>query len=293
MAPTTVPAPTTNIASTDFSQTNVQVAGVDEPDIVKNDGKYVYTISGQNLYIVDAYPVNEAKILSTIKFNSQPQDMFIYGKELIVFGQNTNINALPIYQTFHRQSDYTFFKVFDLTDPTNPRLVRDLNFEGDYHDARLINNDVYFLTDNYQWQTLGDEPLPRIIENGQVITAAKSTARFNYPSVYYFPVPYPSYNFTTLTAINISDNTKPVNSEVYVLPYSNSVYVSANNFYLTYTKYVSDYALMMNVMKDLVYSKLSAADQNRMVEIQAIDSSVMSDGGKSNLINQLRIKNQA
>ncbi len=280
-------APTTDIASTDFSQTNIQVAGVDEADIVKNDGKYVYTISGQNLYIVDAYPAAEAKVLATIKFNSRPQNMFIQGRDLIVFGQNTNMSALPIYQTMRRQSDYTFFKVFDLTNPVSPKLVRDLNFEGDYHDARLIGNYVYFLTDNYQFQIMGDSALPKIIENGAVITANKSTARFNYPNVYYFSIPYPSYNFTTLAAINISDNNKAITSEVYILPYSQSIYVSANNAYLTYTKYVSDYALMMGVMKDLVFNKLSAADQNRIIAIQAIDGSIMSDSEKGNKINQL------
>src|SRR5947209_7146336 len=38
----------------DYSKTNVQVAGVDEPDFVKNDGKYFYTISGNSVEIVDA-----------------------------------------------------------------------------------------------------------------------------------------------------------------------------------------------------------------------------------------------
>jgi inhibitor of cysteine peptidase len=44
------------IGSPDYSQTNIQVAGVDEPDFVKNDARYIYVISGSTLTIVDAYP---------------------------------------------------------------------------------------------------------------------------------------------------------------------------------------------------------------------------------------------
>ena len=44
--------------------TNIQVAGVDEPDIVKNDDKYIYTISGSTLAIIDAYPAAGASIIS-------------------------------------------------------------------------------------------------------------------------------------------------------------------------------------------------------------------------------------
>ena len=45
-----------------YSQTNVQVEGVDEPDIIKNDGKYIYTVAGnkkrQNLSNPQSSSVN-------------------------------------------------------------------------------------------------------------------------------------------------------------------------------------------------------------------------------------------
>src|SRR5438552_8452997 len=39
-----------------FSQTNVQVAGVDEGDLVKTDGTYLYEVNGDDLNIVQAVP---------------------------------------------------------------------------------------------------------------------------------------------------------------------------------------------------------------------------------------------
>ncbi|TLY09048.1 MAG: copper amine oxidase, partial [Thaumarchaeota archaeon] len=46
-----------------YSTTNVQVANVDEPDFLKNDGKYVYILSGDKITILDAYPAENASII--------------------------------------------------------------------------------------------------------------------------------------------------------------------------------------------------------------------------------------
>jgi uncharacterized secreted protein with C-terminal beta-propeller domain len=51
----------------EYSTTNVQIAGVDEADIVKNDGRYIYTLSnGSRVTIVDAKNPEELKVISSI-----------------------------------------------------------------------------------------------------------------------------------------------------------------------------------------------------------------------------------
>lgn len=57
-------APVETFVNNHFSGTNVQVAEVDEADFLKTDGKYVYIISGDRLRIIDAYPPNDAKVVS-------------------------------------------------------------------------------------------------------------------------------------------------------------------------------------------------------------------------------------
>ena len=50
-APTAVSAPAasgTGASSPEFSTTNVQEAGIDEPDVVKTDGRHVYVAAGQH-----------------------------------------------------------------------------------------------------------------------------------------------------------------------------------------------------------------------------------------------------
>ena len=72
--------------ASDFSTTNIQVEGVDEADIIKNDGKYIYTVSGNKVEIIDAYPAESAKIISQIEINGSVNEIFINGDRLVVFG---------------------------------------------------------------------------------------------------------------------------------------------------------------------------------------------------------------
>ena len=74
--------------SNSYSKTNVQVAGVDEPDIVKTDGIYIYVVAKQKVFIIEAYPPEEAYILSTITItNVSISNIFIREDKLVVFGE--------------------------------------------------------------------------------------------------------------------------------------------------------------------------------------------------------------
>lgn len=77
--------------SSDFSKTNNQVQGVDEADIIKTDGDYIYSISDSILSIILAYPAHNAKVVSKIEIKEfKPIALFVEGNYLAVIG-TTNI----------------------------------------------------------------------------------------------------------------------------------------------------------------------------------------------------------
>ena len=76
-------------AATDYSTTNIQVAGVDEADIVKTDGEYIYLASGNKTIIVKAYPPEQAQIVSEIEVEGTVIGIFINGDRLVVFEEET------------------------------------------------------------------------------------------------------------------------------------------------------------------------------------------------------------
>lgn len=264
--------------SDDFSKTNVQIEGVDEADIIKTDGKYIYAVSKNNLFIVEAYPAKDAKILAKIEFKSRPSDLYINGKSLVVFGTDNEVYNNKNYSKFKRRSQFTFFKVFDITNPKEPEQVRDLDLEGSYTNSRMIGDYVYFVTTNYNYYHIEGEPvLPRIIEDGEVLASNSETGTKVFsPDIYYFDIPYDSYNFTSITAINVADNDKDISGDVYLMSQSQNMFVSTNNIYLTYTKYVSEHQLEMEVIKEIVYPRLSALDQEKIAKIEKVDNFILN-----------------
>jgi inhibitor of cysteine peptidase len=91
-----VPVEPSESSDSDYSKTNIQVEGVDEADIVKTDGEYIYIVSGGNVTIVKAYPPEEARVLSKISLTGSVSGIFINGDKLAVF--ETEYGVYPIYE---------------------------------------------------------------------------------------------------------------------------------------------------------------------------------------------------
>ena len=267
-----------DVRSDDYSKTNVQVKGVDEADIIKTDGKYIYAVVKNDLYIINAYPADNMEILSKINFKSRPQDIYINDNNLVIFGQNKQIYKTEVYKKFRRRGQYTFFKVFDITDKKNPKQTRDLNFEGLYNDSRMIGDYVYFVTANRNYNYIDNEPvLPRILDKNDIVKNIKS-------DIYYFNMPYSSYDFISISAINIKDNNKKINSDIYLMSNTQNMYVSQNNIYITYTKYISEYQLEMEVMKEIIYPLLSKKDKDKISKIESVENFILNKNEKINKI---------
>jgi len=281
--------------SDDFSTTNIQVEGVDEADIIKTDGKYVYAVVKNDLYIVDAYPAQDATVLAKIQFESRPQDIYINGEDgktsdkLVVFGQDDVFYKTDIYQKFKRRGNYAFFKVFDITDKKNPKQIRDLDLEGNYSNSRMIGDYVYFITNNYNYYYAEDEPiLPKIISNGEVVSnTCGDGAKCFMPDMYYFDMPYSSYNFTSVLSVNIKDENEEIGGDVYLMSSNQNMYVSLNNIYITYTRYISEYELEMQIIREILYPRLSEKDQDKIAKIEEVENFILSPDEKNRKIQMI------
>ncbi|MEX0861132.1 beta-propeller domain-containing protein [Nitrosopumilus sp.] len=213
--------------SSDYSTTNVQVENVDEPDYLKNDSKYVYIVSHNTLSIIDAYPAESAKIILKIALDIESQyieNMFLNEDRLVIFynGQS-NDEIIPQYDFAPVRSyeSVTHALIVDVANKENPIILKDYSIDGYFTDARMIGDYVYFVTNsnvNYQYPRL-----PIIMED---------SVRIMTPDAFYFDNAEQFSNFNTLTAIDIFGD--KINSETFLMGYSGALYVSENNFYLTY-----------------------------------------------------------
>jgi len=274
----------------DYSQTNTQVAGVDEADIVKNDGKYIYTVSGNNLVVVEAAPAENAKVLSKISFNGSINEMFLSGDRLVIFGQSYEKGGEPIPVESNgaaaskmavsgimppiRYSPKTDIRVYDIADRTNPALVSEISIEGEYYDSRMIGNYVYAIANQptyYLYDANDNVTVPRIYLNSNAVSTA-------FPDMYYFE-DIPGNVFTTVASINL-ENPSDITSKILLTNYAQNMYVSEKNIYIIYTKWMSesDYIdRMVEIIKPLVPSdvqeKIDAAmalEISKQTKMQAV-----------------------
>lgn len=216
-------------ASGEYSTTNVQVQNVDEPDFLKNDGKYVYILSDDKLTIIDGYPAEDAKIVLKIGLDIERQNlqnMFLNEDRLVIFYQGdlqmksiSEYDFAPDYT--HKRTTHAL--ILDVSDKDNPTILKDYEVDGHYQEARMIENYVYFITqDGIDY---GHPIMPMIRESSEVIIR---------PDVFYFDNPERNYNFNTVTAFDIFGDS--INSETFLIGNSDTIYVSEDNIYITYQK---------------------------------------------------------
>ncbi len=221
-------------ASSDYSKTNVQVEGVDEADIVKTDGEFIYIISNQKLIIAKAYPAEEAAVLSETKLDFYPSEMFIEGSRLLVFGlANYDYYASAQEKTGSYRpirSSLTKVELYDTTNKEGVELVKSWEFEGSYISSRKIDNYVYFALNSYVYLEEEENILPQYREGGNDSFAPITSCT----DVVYFD-PVPAQNFITLVGMSMLDESA-ISKEV-IAGSGQNIYSSADNFYIAQSYY--------------------------------------------------------
>jgi len=214
--------------SDDFSQTNVQVAGVDEADIIKTDGKYVYYSHNGAIEIVEINEDGSLKHLSSFKveddFNFS--EIYVDGDKIITIGSSYETFVYDSATDYKRGGYRTKAVVIDIKDRTSPKFERTVKVEGDYLSSRKIGSSVYFIANTWAHQWFDFTPYCE--DNGKKIENG-------YDMLGYFPN-IADDNITTIVGFNID---KPQNTATVqnFLGCGEIVYMSDKNLYLANTDY--------------------------------------------------------
>ena len=230
----------------DYSKTNIQVEGVDEADIVKTDGEYIYTLSYNNLNIIQAYPEEEASILSQTELDLYPTELFIDNDKLLVFG--IKYNEVPILEPALEKRfagpisfSTTSVKVFDVSDKSNPKIIREIDFEGDYRTARKIDNWIYFVINTYpNYYAIDEVELEALLPKMKDSSVSDTFVPLTDCTQIRYLEPINPEGFVTVAALNIENPEAEIAKEV-ILGSGQNVYSSLNNLYIAQTDYGYSY----------------------------------------------------
>ncbi|MBO8158868.1 beta-propeller domain-containing protein [Thermosyntropha sp.] len=229
-------------SSADFSSTNIQVAGVDESDIVKTDGKYIYKVNNDRVNIIKAFPADQMQLVSQIRFEKpgfNAQELYLEGNYLIVLGSGhyNPITPMPkaeikIYPPPH---SFTSAKaiIYNLKNPYKPEKIREIEIKGYMLSSRKIGKSVYLVCNRHIYWSRESEKIELPAYRDTNEKNDNSFKEIGCENIRYFPDNiYPSY--IIVAGFNIDDTVNPADVNAY-LGYSENIYASAQHLYIALT----------------------------------------------------------
>lgn len=146
-------------SSIDYTSTNVQEVGVDEPDFVKTDGQYIYTLSDNYFLIMKSWPAAEMVETSRIELEGSPRSFFLYSDLALVFSTVYSFNTIlgataNAYGFAPKTSSVLKATLLDVSDRTAPAVLKEVYFEGDLTDARMVGDKAHLVVHTSLFDTV-------------------------------------------------------------------------------------------------------------------------------------------
>lgn len=222
---------------------NMQVTGVEEPEIAKTDGKYIYTLGEKTLYIVGINNGDLTLVSSTpLEIDADKEetvlvkDMFLNGDKLAVL---MTLGEDYMYTCYDGAggvaSDVAYMGgeqranilIFDVSDKEKPKEVSSLGQSGYYMNARMAGDKIYIMSNYAVNEPAENKPetyVPQVFENGDKDTI--SAGCIQTPDAVNYA------NYVNITAIDLNSPDKFYSTQS-VLGGMDVIYASLNNIYIS------------------------------------------------------------
>ena len=220
--------PAAETAESGYSETNTRDQSVDEADIVKTDGQYIYSVQNNDrLVIVKADGGDLTEISSTsLKadgrvYSRSVQDFYLDGDRLLLVSSDMIHNEKETKAVYRYTSAYTSLYTYDISDRSRPVLLGTVYQEGDYMESRKKDGIVYLFSEYYPDIELTMEDssfIPTV--NGEEIPANQMA----------IPAVVNDSELLVVSSVNMEDPENVIDTDVLVSG-GNSLYVSGNSIY--------------------------------------------------------------
>ena len=212
----------------EYSTTNIQVENVDEADIIKTDGNYIYSISENNVVITDVRDENNVKIASKIEEydNMIPEELILYKNVLVVILAKMNSSS-----SYYNSKNDTIVEIYDITNRENPKLLKDYELLEPYYTSRCIDNRLYVISCG----NLRKEK-DKVITYYTESSVKREIGLDNIKCI----KDIETKRQTLISTIDLNDVNNSLSVSSYLMDVSNA-YVSENSIYLLNTKYDYNY----------------------------------------------------
>lgn len=239
--------------SVDHSMTNIQVEGVDEADIVKTDGEYIYHLSRGTLKIIqiDKYGYMKQVCYMDIPYHGngyfnfdQNEQIYVDGDRLCIVGSGSvhlresepDLNGSPLIYSHYNGKNTVNAAVFDISDKSAPKLVREFITEGRLINSRKVDNILYLMSTHYMDFYSVNEPcevVPLYYDSASAYD--NKPIPLDYGSMRYFPG-CEAESMLIICGIDIFDNKTEAQTSS-ILGSGNMVHMSRSALYIAKYSY--------------------------------------------------------
>ena len=235
------------VEGVDFSGTNVQEAGVDEADIVKTDGRRIFTLSSGQLVVVEA--ASRRSVGSVPVAEGRGRELFIDGDSLLLITRS------------HSESGDGSETVLQRIDVSGePRIIETVGVQGNYISARSVGGTArVILRYDPQWnfpfvfpQNESAEDVAEMANRAAVLnstlddwlphytlgSADSSTGSLMVPcDDVHAPSVFSGFGVTTVISVPIGGDFDPSQSTAVMAP-GDTVYASTGSLYVATTRWI-------------------------------------------------------
>lgn len=209
----------------EYSTTNIQVENVDEADITKTDGDYIYSLSEDDVIITDVRVPEQMKIVAKISEsneNNVPEDLILYQDKLIVIYENMKSS-----RSYDTRGNTTYVVIYDISNRENPKKIKDYELEQPYYTSRCIEGRLYVIASG-RLKKEKDDIVTYYKEDGEQIDYGFSKMN----RIKDLDTDYQ----TILSMFDLNKTQENVKISSYLMNIENA-YVSQNNIYLLNKRY--------------------------------------------------------
>jgi len=270
----------TATAGDGYSSTNIQETGVDESDIVKNDGNTIYVLEGDTIHIVDATPAASVAEVATITLDQPGDSLYLRGNQLIAIAQHytyyyfdgpvasdgatsSSSSSDSLIGGPWNDGSQATVTIIDVTDPTAPVVQTTLELEGGLASSRLIDSKLHLVLASVPRLAVEntslairamslDDWLPdyRVLDgNGQEVTSGDIAGW----DAFFRPEDPDGYGITTVVTIDL-DDPEAAPATTAISANAGVIYASTEALYVTDPDYSS---LGFSSREDTIVHKLN------------------------------------
>jgi inhibitor of cysteine peptidase len=141
-----------------YSTTNIQETGVDESDMIKTDGTYLYAAGNREVRVISAKPAESMQVISRITVNGRVDSIYLYNTILTILyvpedGQgiqwafNDNLKMIDVGMPYWKPVEAKIgVLIADVSSPSDPIIMKDFQADGYFVSSRLTAGKIHVIS---------------------------------------------------------------------------------------------------------------------------------------------------